>query len=79
MDKKRTFIESFLASTMPSFGMTLDQQIQMKKVKLLSSKGCDIVDYSEDDRATSRSLSIAEQDFYKSLPEWNEAHYDRSY
>ena len=71
--KGRTLVESFLASSMSTYEMSLDQQIQMRKVKLLSAQGCDIVDYSEDERVTSKSLSIAEQAFYKSLPEWNEA------
>ena len=76
--KARPLVDSFLASSMPTYGMTLDQQIQMRKVKLLSSKGCDKVVYTEDEREMSKSLTMAEQAFYKSLPEWNEEHYDLS-
>ncbi len=43
------------------------------KSKLLSAKGCDSIVYTEGERET-RDLSIDEQLFYKSLPEWNEEH-----
>ncbi len=46
------------------------------KSKLLSAKGCDTVTQVEDERDTRYSLSHAEVAFYKSLPEWNEEHYD---
>ena len=49
----------------------------IERSKLLSSKGCDITTQVEDERATSKSLTAAEAAFYKSLPEWNEEHYDR--
>ncbi len=67
--KGRTLIDSFLAQTVP---MSLEQEESMRKVKLLSARGCDSIVYTEDERATSRSLSPAEVAFYKSLPEWNE-------
>ena len=71
--KVRPSIDSFLASSMPTYGMTLDQQISMRKVKLLSAKGCDSVVYTEGERDSRYSLTRDEQAFYKSLPEWNEA------
>ncbi len=46
------------------------------KAKLLSERGCDITTQVEDERDTRFSLSPDEQAFYKSLPEWNEDHYD---
>ncbi len=53
-----------------------DQQGFYLRSTLLSEKGCDITTQVEDERATSRSLSPNEVAFYKSLPEWNEEHYD---
>jgi len=45
----------------------------IQRSKLLSSKGCDIVEYSKGERDSRFSLTPDEQAFYKSLPEWNEA------
>ena len=58
-----------IISGMELAGQRLDD---FNRSKLLSAKGCDIVEYSEDERDSRFSLSSAEQDFYKSLPEWNE-------
>jgi len=68
--KGRTLTELFLARTVP---MSLDRQVGYYKSKLLSQRGCDSILLTEDERATSKSVSHAEEAFYKSLPEWNEA------
>ncbi len=56
-----------------------DQQGFYLKSKLLSAHGCDITTQVEDERVTSKSLTPNEVAFYKSLPEWNEEHYDFDY
>jgi len=53
--KGRTFVDSFLARTVP---MTIDQERGYFKSKLLSARGCDSIEYSEGDRQTAVSTKI---------------------
>ena len=72
MTEGRTIVNSLMQDMCQ---LSFAQQDGLNKSKLLSSKGCDSIVYTEGERETSKSLSVDEQAFYKSLPEWNEEHY----
>ena len=54
-----------------------DQLDGYLRSKLLSSRGCDTIEYSKGERLRQTDLFSEDMAFYKSLPEWNEEHYDR--